>query len=132
MTMKGQRKPEANSEGKLAQELACLKEGIERLAIERLVNAGNARKRHEEVLALLNTLAGGRPQPIRGKLNDLEGKIVDALSKDTLIGEEIAERLGQDDCDGHLKGTVSSMVKRGVLGNRRPGYYVRRQSHDQG
>ena len=130
--MKGQRKPEAISEGQLAQELASLREGIERLASERLVNAGNARKRHEEVLALLNTLAGDRPLPIRGKLNDLEREIVEVLEKDTLTGEQIAARLGQDDCDGHLKGTLSSMVKRGILGNKRPGYYVICQSHDQG
>jgi hypothetical protein len=108
-----------------------LHEGIERLASERLVNRLDALKRHEAIVDLLERLVGEKRQAVPGRLNKLERQIVEALEKDTVTGEEIAERLGRN-CNSNFKGTLSSMVKRVILGQKHPGYYVIHQSHDSG
>ena len=55
-------------------------------------------------------------------LNETEKNILEALGDKTMIGEEIAPLAGYK-CDGHFKGTLARLVKRNILGNKRPGYY---------
>jgi hypothetical protein len=55
-------------------------------------------------------------------LNDLEQDIIDALADDTLIGEKIAERAKRN-YDSTFKSALASLRRRGILGNKSPGYY---------
>ena len=55
-------------------------------------------------------------------LNETEKNILEALGDKTMIGEEIAPLAGYK-CDGHFKGTLARLVKRNIMGNKRPGYY---------
>ena len=60
------------------------------------------------------------------KMNDLEHSIMKVLCGKTLIRNEIANRLlplGFED-NSHLKMTLSSLVKRGILRNKSPGYVI--------
>ena len=57
------------------------------------------------------------------KLNQIELNIIEALGDDTLKLEELAPRAGYE-VGGYLRTTLSSLVKRGILGNRKPGYFV--------
>jgi hypothetical protein len=57
------------------------------------------------------------------KLTELESRIMDAVRDCKLTGQQIAQILGED-YNGHVKGVLSSLVKRGHLVNRRPGYEV--------
>lgn len=68
------------------------------------------------------TFAGYRPKTT--SLNDLEQQIISALMKMPMTGEQLAAAIGRY-YDGHLKGTLASLKKRHLIGNRRPiGYYV--------
>jgi hypothetical protein len=61
---------------------------------------------------------GGLPMSQR------EIDIVEALGADAITGEELAVRAGYE-YDGHFKGILSSMRKRGIIENKRPdGYFV--------
>jgi len=57
------------------------------------------------------------------KLNQIELNIIEALGDDTLKLEELAPRAGYE-VGGYLRKTLSSLVKRGILGNKKPGYFV--------
>jgi hypothetical protein len=56
-------------------------------------------------------------------LNQTERNIIKALGEDTLKLEELAPRAGYE-VSGYLRKTLSSLVKRGILGNKKPGYFV--------
>ena len=60
------------------------------------------------------------------ELRTIEQNIIEALGTDTLTLEQIAPRAGYE-VNGHFKKAVSSLSKRGILGNRRPGYFVQPQ-----
>jgi hypothetical protein len=129
--MSSQPESEGMNDGTLKDVLARLNKGLERLSSERLVNREDAIKRHKEMVGLLRPLIGEPRQAVPVKLNDLERDIVEALGKDTLTGETIAERINRD-YDSNLKAALASMRRRGILGNRSPGYYVIHESHDEG
>lgn len=59
-----------------------------------------------------------KPAP---RLTDREQDIIEALGEGKMIGEKIAKAAGYE-YDGHLKGTLASLVKRGLLVNDHPGY----------
>jgi hypothetical protein len=58
-------------------------------------------------------------------LNETERNILEALGDATMTGEELAPKAGYE-CNGHFKATLSTLVKRGLLENLRPGYRRRR------
>ena len=129
--MPSSRNPQQFPDDFLKQVLGRMNEGFDRIARERLMNREDSIKRHEEVVSFLKAFAEEQSQPVLGTLNELEREIVEALGKDTLTGEQIARRVNRA-YDSTLKTTLASMRRRGILGNRCPGYYVSRQSHDQG
>ena len=57
------------------------------------------------------------------ELNQTERNIIEALGDATLRLEELAPKAGYE-VSGHLRRTVSSLTKRGILGNKKPGYFV--------
>jgi len=60
----------------------------------------------------------GQPAP---RLTAAEQNILEALGDGTLTGEKLAEKAGYP-CNSNFKNTLSSLVKRGILVNDRPGY----------
>lgn len=57
------------------------------------------------------------------KLNQTEWNVIEVLGDETLRLKELAPRSGYE-VSGHLRRTVSSLTKRGILGNKEPGYFV--------
>ena len=57
------------------------------------------------------------------ELRTIERNIIEALGVDTLALERLAPKTGYE-VSGHLKKAVSSLSERGILGNKRPGYFV--------
>jgi hypothetical protein len=64
-------------------------------------------------------------------LNEMEQNILEALGSDTLTGQQLAERAGYPSDSGTFRQVLASMVRRGVLGNMRPGYYVMESDEEQ-
>ena len=62
------------------------------------------------------------------ELRPIEKNIIEALGTDTLTLERLALRAGYE-VNGHFKKAVSLLSKRGILGNKRPGYFVQPQYH---
>lgn len=62
------------------------------------------------------------------ELNDTEQNIIEALSKNTLTGEKLAKKAGYP-YNSNFKSTLSSLRKRGILGNKSPGYFVEQKYH---
>jgi len=56
-------------------------------------------------------------------LNDTERNILEALGQGTMTGEKLAKRAGYP-FNSNLKSTLSSLRKRGILGNASPGYFI--------
>jgi hypothetical protein len=59
------------------------------------------------------------------KLNTFESIIIEALGNDILTFEQLAAKTGYE-VSGHFRRTVSSLSKRGILGNKRPAILCRR------
>ena len=57
------------------------------------------------------------------ELRVIERNIIEALGTDTLTLEQLAPKAGYE-VNGHFKKAVSSLSKHGILGNKRPGYFV--------
>ena len=55
------------------------------------------------------------------KLTEAERNILEALGEGKLNGEQVAKKAGYP-CNSNFKNTLSSLVKRGLLVNDRPGY----------
>jgi hypothetical protein len=55
------------------------------------------------------------------KLTEAERNILEALGEGKLKGEQLANKAGYP-CNSNFKNTLSSLVKRGLLVNDRPGY----------
>ena len=55
------------------------------------------------------------------KLTEAERNILEALGEGKLKGEQLAKKAGYP-CNSNFKNTLSSLVKRGLLMNDRPGY----------
>jgi hypothetical protein len=71
---------------------------------------------------LVGFLEANPPNVIPVKLNATEKKLLRALGDDTLTGEELARSAGYP-YNSNIKQTLSSLVKRSILGNRGSGYY---------
>jgi hypothetical protein len=56
-------------------------------------------------------------------LNDIEQDIIEALGDKTLTGEKIAKDIGHP-YSFKFKSSLSGLRKRGVLGNKKPGYFL--------
>jgi hypothetical protein len=76
------------------------------------------------VLAILNEVIArlDRIESSRVPWSQKEIDILEALEEGPLIGEKLATRAGYE-YDGNTKGVLSSLVKRGLIGNKRPGGY---------
>jgi hypothetical protein len=61
-------------------------------------------------------------------LTDTESNIVEALSKDVMTGEKLAVKAGYPH-NSNFKSTLSSLRKRGILGNKAPGYFLEPKYH---
>lgn len=55
------------------------------------------------------------------KLTETERNILEALGEGKLTGESLAQKAGYP-CNSNFKNSLSSLVKRGLLVNDRPGY----------
>jgi len=60
------------------------------------------------------------------RLSTTERSIIEALGTDILTFEQFVAKAGYE-VSGHFRRTVSSLSKRGILGNKRPGYFVQPQ-----
>ena len=56
-------------------------------------------------------------------LNDIEQDIITALRDRTLTGEKLARQAGRP-YDFKFKSSLSALRKRGILGNKSPGYFL--------
>lgn len=65
------------------------------------------------------------------RLNSTEKKLLKVLGNEILTGEKIAERAGYR-FNSNIKSTLSSLKKRGFLGNKSPGYFLTDKGHDKG
>lgn len=85
----------------------------------------------EELYGLL--LVGSAPDVIdTGRLEQLklstnEKAILCAIGNGKLTGKQISKKIDKYTDNGGLRTTLSHLVKRGVLGNRSPGYFVQDQ-----
>jgi hypothetical protein len=61
-------------------------------------------------------------------LSDTEQNILEALGTETMTGEVLAKRAGYP-YNSNFKNTLSSLRKRGILGNKSPGYFVESKYH---
>ena len=57
------------------------------------------------------------------KLNDTEQNIIEALDTNTLTGERLSVEAGYP-YNSNFKSTLSELRKRGILGNKSPGYFL--------
>lgn len=79
-------------------------------------------------------LARQQPEqiPVESKstptLNDAEVNIVEALGTKTLTGEKLSVKAGYP-YNSNFKSTLSALRKRGILGNKAPGYFVEPDYH---
>ena len=60
------------------------------------------------------------------ELNTTEKNLIEALGMDTLTLEQLAAKAGYEVC-GSFRRAISILSKRGILGNKRPGYFVQPQ-----
>jgi len=60
------------------------------------------------------------------ELNDTEQNIIEALNTSTLTGEKLCNKAGYP-YNSNFKSTLSSLRKRGILGNKSPGYFLEPQ-----
>ena len=76
------------------------------------------------VLAMLAEVVArlDRIESPRVPMSQKESDILEALEEGPMIGEKLAARAGYE-YDGHLMGVLASLVKRGLIGNKRPGGY---------
>jgi hypothetical protein len=62
------------------------------------------------------------------ELNETEKIIIEALGDTTPTVKELAIKAGYE-VSGYFRRTLSSLCKRGILGNKRPGYYLKPEYH---
>jgi hypothetical protein len=60
------------------------------------------------------------------ELRTIEKNIIEALGSGTLTLEQIAPKAGYE-VNGHFRKAISSLSKQGILGNKKPGYFVKPQ-----
>jgi len=86
--------------------------------------------KHVAELAKTLKIAGQESESIvtQQELTDTEQNIIEALGTKTLIGEELAKKAGYP-YNSNFRSTLSSLRKRGILGNKSPGYFVEPNYH---
>ena len=62
------------------------------------------------------------------ELNRTEKIIIEALGDTTPTVEELAIKAGYE-VSGYFRNILSSLCKRGILANKRPGYYLKPEFH---
>jgi len=62
------------------------------------------------------------------ELNETEKIIIQALGDKTLTVEELAIKSGYE-VSGYFRCILTSLRKRGILANKRPGYYLKPEFH---
>ncbi len=62
------------------------------------------------------------------ELNKTEKTIIEALGNETLTVEKLAVKADYE-VSGYFRRSLTSLRKRGVLGNKRPGYYLKPEFH---
>jgi len=62
------------------------------------------------------------------ELNETEKIIVEALGNETLTVEELAIKSGYE-VSGYFRNILTSLYKRSILANKRPGYYLKPEFH---
>ncbi len=62
------------------------------------------------------------------ELNRTEKTIIEALGDTTLTVEKLAIKAGYE-VSGYFRSLLTSLRKRGILANKRPGYYLRSEFH---
>jgi len=62
------------------------------------------------------------------ELNETEKIIIEALGDTNPTVEELAVKSGYE-VSGYFRCILSSLCKRGILGNKRPGYYLKPEYH---
>jgi hypothetical protein len=79
----------------------------------------------KNIMTILNEVVArlDRIEAPRVPYTQREIDIVQALGESRLTGEELAAKAGYE-FDGYFKGILASMVKRGVICNKRPGYFL--------
>lgn len=80
------------------------------------------------ITTAVNVEADTKQTEIEPKLNDTEKNIIEALGTDTLTGEKLAKKAGYP-YNSNFKSTLSALHRRGILGNKRPGYFVQTDYH---
>ena len=60
---------------------------------------------------------------VRQDLDDIEQDIIEALGDRTLTGEKLARKAGHP-YSFEFKNSLSGLRKRGILGNKKPGYFL--------
>jgi len=78
----------------------------------------------KSVLAVLAEIVDRleRIESPRMPMSQKEIEILGALEAGPMVGEKLATRSGYE-YDGHMKGVLASLVRRKVIGNKRPGGY---------
>lgn len=78
----------------------------------------------KSVLAVLAEIVDrlDRIESLRMPMSQKETDILETLVEGPMIGEKLAARAGYE-YDGHKKGVLASLVRRGLIGNKRPGGY---------
>lgn len=61
-------------------------------------------------------------------LNEAEQNIIEALNTSTLTGGELAKKAGYP-YNSNFKSTLAGLRKRGILGNKSPGYFLEAEYH---
>jgi hypothetical protein len=84
--------------------------------------------RLENAVAKLEGLETAQNPP-NGVLNDKEHNILEALGDEKMTGEELGKRAGYP-YNAAFKSSLSSLVRRGLLENKRPGYVLSKQGED--
>jgi hypothetical protein len=57
------------------------------------------------------------------KLTETERNIIEALDGKALTLEKLAAKAGYE-VSGHFRRSITSLIRREILGNKRPGYFV--------
>lgn len=82
----------------------------------------NLLKLAQDLILMLERIAKNAGQD-RPTLNAIEQKIVGALRNKTLVGEKLAKKAGSR-YNHNFKKALSGLRKRGILGNKSPGYFL--------
>lgn len=87
---------------------------------------------NKNFIADLAKVEGKQPaeteQDGRPSLSDTERNILEALGTQTMTGEVLAKKAGYP-YNSNFKSTLSSLRKRGILGNKSPRYFVEPKYH---